>query len=116
MKKYEDVKESWKKRNPSNVLPEKLYNQTWETIRKSQKLYPDRVMVVNYDEFNANHEKVMQGVFAFLNMEWNSTFLTMAPLDAKVAKFGRVKSRPAETNAHTPDRTFHKKARMSSSG
>jgi hypothetical protein len=109
MKEYEAVKESWKKRNPSNVLPEEFYNRTWKTIRKSQKRYPDRIMIVHYDEFNANHDKVMQGVFDFLGMQWDSTYLTMAPLNAKVAKFGREKTRPAETNAHTPKTKYQNK-------
>jgi len=52
--------------------------------------YPNRIMVINFDDLLHNVESIMQEVFHFIGLEWKTEYLNMANLKKKFANYGTI--------------------------
>lgn len=85
VKLFEKQKESWARRG--NVLTKEFYDEVFQNVEYVQQKYPNRIMLVQYDELMADPNTVMNTVFEFIGLEWHSDYLTMTGVKKKFIKY-----------------------------
>jgi len=85
-KNYYWLKASWIKRK--GVMLKNLYDQTYQNVERMIRKYPNRIMVVNWNDMLLNVEPVMQEVFHFIGLEWRTDYLKMTNLKKKFTNYG----------------------------
>jgi len=87
-KSLKSLRESWGKRK--DRLPKYFYRKTYSNVERMIRKYPNRIMVVNWDDVAPNVESVMQEVFQFIGLKWRTDYLKMTNLKKKFAIYGKV--------------------------
>jgi len=64
------------------------YNETYNNVERMIHKYPNRIMVINFDDMVLNVEAVMQQMFDFIGLEWRTDYLKMTNLKKKFAIYG----------------------------
>jgi len=85
VKPFEKQKESWARRN--TVLRKEWYDKVFQNVENVQQKYPHRIMLVQYDELMADPSLVMNTVFQFIGLEWQSDYLAMTGLKKKFVNY-----------------------------
>jgi len=86
-KSYKSLKASWAKRGKRGMTTHKYYH-TYRNVERMIRKYPNRIMVVNWDDMLLDVESVMQEVFHFAGLEWRTEYLKMTNLKKKFANYG----------------------------
>jgi len=87
-KSYESLEVSWKKhKSPlTRIFYDTVYNNVERMIRK----YPNRIMVINWEDMLLDVDSVMREVFHFTGLEWRTEYLKMTNLKKKFAVYGEA--------------------------
>jgi len=86
-KSYESLNASTAKRWGHGV-PRHSYDSTYNNVERMIRKYPNRIMVVHWNDMLLDIESVMQEIFYFIGLEWRSNYLKMTNLKKKFASYG----------------------------
>ncbi|KAL9180399.1 hypothetical protein ACHAXT_008369 [Thalassiosira profunda] len=82
-KGFDKLAASWAKRN--QTMARETYDATYNNVRKMETAFPNRILVVQEEEFMTQPSVVMQGAFAHVGLEWKEEYLEMKGLLRKVS-------------------------------
>ena len=81
---YEGLAQAWARRGVNERATKRKRKQFLHSLESAQTLFPDGIHVVNVTRFYQDPNQVMSEVFAFLNLTWNETYLSMEAYNAKL--------------------------------
>jgi len=67
-----------------------FYDEVYNNVDKMKKRYPNRIIILNYDEFINDPETIMECIFEFVGLTWKSEYLKMSRLKKKFSAFPDV--------------------------
>jgi len=86
-KNIESLNASWVDRG-ARILTSYQYYHTYNNVQRMISKYPNRIMVVNWEDIMHDVESVMQDIFQFIGLEWKTDYLKMTNLMKKFANYG----------------------------
>jgi len=97
-KTFEDQKKSVEERGMS--ISREHYDAIYNNVYRMMEKHPNRIKIIDFDEFMYAPNAVMEDVFQFLDLEWDPEYLNMSGIIKK------WKDHPEQVNWYE-DRKFH---------
>lgn len=88
----ESMRMSFRKRKMEESSIEKILGTFHEQLDLARKHFPERLYVLNHTALTEDPNRTMEGMFSFLGMQWDPSYLTNDEFNQKGQLFGRPPS------------------------